>query len=216
MASGPVPSTERIFYDDDFRTFRLYAGNSLYAFCISPENELEHLYWGMTLHPSYDLRYVGNSSRMSCFSTLEDAVQSKTVAEEAAKTLLAATDINDLSIKDITFNKFHEKSKKDDLELYEKRRLENFKWRKQGILEQTGRPYEERIDEDDDEEGKKPTRVSSRSDPPPVLGMQSLQNIKSKSSNILANMVHESGNFENGTYHTHIDTSPLCSSLPYI
>jgi hypothetical protein len=51
--------------------YRLNPGNSLYAFCISPELTLEHLYWGETLPSGYDLRYLLQNSRMTVFNTTE-------------------------------------------------------------------------------------------------------------------------------------------------
>jgi len=56
-----------IQYDATFKTFFLYPGNSLYAFCISPELSLEHLYWGKKLPTGYDLRYLSQSTRMTQF-----------------------------------------------------------------------------------------------------------------------------------------------------
>ena len=43
----------------------------MYAFCISPEKSLEHLYWGEALTQGYDLRYLGQSFRMTHFNTYE-------------------------------------------------------------------------------------------------------------------------------------------------
>jgi hypothetical protein len=43
----------------------------MYAFCISPEKSLEHLYWGEALTKGYDLRYLGQSFRMTHFNTYE-------------------------------------------------------------------------------------------------------------------------------------------------
>ena len=46
-----------IQYNDITKTFRLYCGESLYAFAVGPELCLEHLYWGPALNPNFDLRY---------------------------------------------------------------------------------------------------------------------------------------------------------------
>lgn len=62
---------DRIVFDENFKTFRLYPGNSLYAFSISPELSLEHLYFGKRLHGGFDLRYLSQSSRSTHFSTAE-------------------------------------------------------------------------------------------------------------------------------------------------
>lgn len=61
----------------------------MYAFCISPELSLEHLYWGKRLPPGYDLRYLGQSVRMGHFNTSEsfDSVTKDTVRDELFKNL---------------------------------------------------------------------------------------------------------------------------------
>lgn len=66
-----VSYTSHIKFDSKCKTFRLYSGESLYAFCITPELNLEHLYWGPRLQPSFDLRYLSQSSRMAHFDTVE-------------------------------------------------------------------------------------------------------------------------------------------------
>jgi hypothetical protein len=68
-----VRSTSHINFNETCKTFRLNAGNSLYAFCITPELTLEHLYWGTKLHDGYDLRYLSQSGRMAHFDTVEAA-----------------------------------------------------------------------------------------------------------------------------------------------
>jgi hypothetical protein len=47
----------RIHFDETFKTFRLYCGESLYAFAISPELSLEHLYWGKVALISFISEY---------------------------------------------------------------------------------------------------------------------------------------------------------------
>lgn len=119
----PNAPTDRIFFDEHFKTFRLYAGNSLYAMCISPELSLEHLYWGKTLHPGYDLRYLSKSSRSTHFSTLEAAAD---IFEVAAQVVPSE------SFADIQKTWKDMKSMKgtaDDIEAFQKRRLENYAWR---------------------------------------------------------------------------------------
>jgi hypothetical protein len=60
-----------IFYDETTKTFRLYCGDSLYVFCIGPELNIEHLYWGASLHDECDLRYLFMSARAAQFTTTE-------------------------------------------------------------------------------------------------------------------------------------------------
>ena len=60
-----------IFFDSTTKTFRLYGGNSLYAFCIGPELNIEHLYWGASLEDDCDLRYLCQSLRAAQFTTTE-------------------------------------------------------------------------------------------------------------------------------------------------
>ena len=68
-----VKETSHISFDETFKTFRLAAGNTTYALCLSPELTLEHLYWGPKLPEGYDLRYLSQSCRMSHFNTVEAA-----------------------------------------------------------------------------------------------------------------------------------------------
>ncbi len=64
-------TSSRIAYDERYKLFNLYPGESLYAFCITPELYLEHIYWGKQLQRGYDLRYLTQSSRMRPFDTAE-------------------------------------------------------------------------------------------------------------------------------------------------
>ena len=121
--SSSVIPTDRIFFDEHCKTFRLYPGNSLYAMCISPELSLEHLYWGKTLHPGYDLRYLSKSSRSTHFSTLEVAADIFEVASHV---------VPSESFADIQKTWKDMKSLKDtadDIEAFQKRRLKNYAWR---------------------------------------------------------------------------------------
>jgi hypothetical protein len=116
-----VTATDRIFFDENVKTFRLYAGNSLYAISISPELTLEHLYWGKTLHPGYDLRYLNQSSRPTHFSTLE-----------AAPDYLEASLVPSDTLEDIQRAWRDSKNTKnvvDSMDAFHKRRLENYTWR---------------------------------------------------------------------------------------
>ena len=61
---------ERVIFESETRTFSLYCGDSQqYSFCVSPEGDLEHLYFGPELHSGYDLRYLLGSSRQPHFET---------------------------------------------------------------------------------------------------------------------------------------------------
>lgn len=62
------PFVSHISFDNLTSTFRIYAGSSLYAFCITPELGLEHLYWGEALHDGYDLRYLDCNAKEVAFS----------------------------------------------------------------------------------------------------------------------------------------------------
>ena len=52
------PTSRHVFFDRSQKTFRLYFGESLYVFSLSPELGLEHLYIGRILAPGYDFRYL--------------------------------------------------------------------------------------------------------------------------------------------------------------
>ena len=67
----PVACTSHIIFDEDLFTFYIYSGSSLYAFAISPERDLEHLYYGPSLSRGFDLRFVSNSSRTLAFNTIQ-------------------------------------------------------------------------------------------------------------------------------------------------
>ena len=83
-----------ISFDESFKTFRIYAGKSLYAFCISPELSLEHLYWGKLLPEGFDLRYLSKSSRMTVFNTAE--VLSRTADNDEMAKVIRAETIDDI------------------------------------------------------------------------------------------------------------------------
>ena len=71
QANCPVVSTSHVTFDENLLSFYLYAGSSLYAFCITPELNLEHLYWGPRLPKGYDLRFISANTRSLVFNTLE-------------------------------------------------------------------------------------------------------------------------------------------------
>jgi hypothetical protein len=67
----PVEATSHIQFNKEFKTFSLYSGKSLYSFCVGPELNLEHLYWGTKLDNNYDLRYLSQSCRTAAMDTVE-------------------------------------------------------------------------------------------------------------------------------------------------
>ena len=64
-------SEKGIHFNPNTKTFRLYCGDSLYAFCIGPELLLENLYWDKAIRNDYDLRYLNSNLRMPQFGTAE-------------------------------------------------------------------------------------------------------------------------------------------------
>jgi len=54
---APSPSGHVIFERED-RVFKLYAGKSMYALCVSEAGTLDHLYWGPALPPKVNLKYI--------------------------------------------------------------------------------------------------------------------------------------------------------------
>eukprot|EP01038_Epipyxis_sp_PR26KG_P016244 gene16244-22115_t len=120
-------STEHIHFDKNYKTFRLYAGNSLYAFSISPELVLEHLYWGKVLAPGYDLRYLSQSSRLTHFNTLEvpsDIIPDAAISESSFETL---EQLQQMWRNNKDFSSKSESN--EDIKTFQKRRLANFSWR---------------------------------------------------------------------------------------
>jgi len=115
-----VTSTQNVFFDADFKTFRLYAGKSLYCFCITPELSLEHLYWGCALPPGYDLRYLSQSSRNAPFNTVEAGPD-----KFGGRIVIGAETLEEVM-------KTYKESKTasiDAASAFQKRRLENYSWR---------------------------------------------------------------------------------------
>ncbi len=107
---------ERISFDEKSRTFRLYPGNSLYAFCISPKLSLEHLYWGKNLRGGFDLRPLLERSRLLHFSTSEKlSVLYDEIAEDVKESW--------------KIFKFNERVLSDSAIETRSRRLENLSWR---------------------------------------------------------------------------------------
>ena len=128
-----VESTSHIKFSQEFSTFRLYAGSSLYSFCIGPELSLEHLYWGVEVEEGYDLRYLSQSVRNAHFNTVEApmALGGKIVCtaetlEEVQKTWKANKNLN--------FKVDHS----TDMADLQRRRLENYSWRIMSKASMTG------------------------------------------------------------------------------
>jgi hypothetical protein len=95
---------------------------------------LEHLYWGETLHPGYDLRYLSQSNRMAHFATAEAAPVRSPNEATAAKSSNTAAEF---------FEKFetlaeiektwgpHERwqaTRMHDIRSFQQRRLDNYNW----------------------------------------------------------------------------------------
>jgi hypothetical protein len=123
-----VKKNDFINFDENLKTFRLYAGNSLYSFCISPEMTLEHLYWGKKLQEGYDLRFFSQGCRVNqTFTTVEappHALEGKIISmaeslEEVQKTW-----------------KESKSGSNDDNDYFQKKRLENYSWRIMSKLSQ--------------------------------------------------------------------------------
>jgi hypothetical protein len=116
----------------------IYIGNSLYAFSISPELTLEHLYWGETLHPGYDLRYLSQSSRMAHFSTAEAAPMRSPPNELAFATGDSMNKIPSNPFGELETLSDVEKTwlpyaswksgRRDDIRSFQQRRSDNFNW----------------------------------------------------------------------------------------
>ena len=137
-------ATKRIIFEEKNKTFRLYSGwnasegapSSLYAFTISPELCLEHLYWGPSLHHGFDLRYLGESSRSTVFSTAEMreniAVSASTLEldvlprePDTIEELLAMWKRNRTTVTP-TKSKQNERAEQEE---FQQRRMENLSWR---------------------------------------------------------------------------------------
>ena len=116
---------ESIIFDSNFKTFQLYPGNSLYAFSISPELSLEHIYWGKRLPAGYDLRYLSQSSRMSHFNTAEVQNEFQDNVQKELFSNLKWTTIPHL--RDTW--KSNKNAKVDNHDALQQRRAENLSWR---------------------------------------------------------------------------------------
>lgn len=118
-----VKGTDHVFFDEHFKTFRLTAGDSLYAFCISPELTLEHLYWGQKLPDNYDLRYLSQSyDRMAHFNTVEAPAHNFD-----GRIVLEAETLEEIQ-KTWRLNK-KKPSPTNNEEVINRRRIENYSWR---------------------------------------------------------------------------------------
>jgi hypothetical protein len=94
-----VKRTEHISFDEKLKTFRLYAGESLYSFCIGPELTLEHLYWGKKLSgETFDLRYLSESCRLGPFVTVESAATApvQTIRSFDGKIVIKAENLEEI------------------------------------------------------------------------------------------------------------------------
>ena len=110
---------ERVIFESETRTFSLYCGDSQqYSFCVSPEGDLEHLYFGPELHSGYDLRYLLGSSRQPHFETQQLNEESLDCWETASIDLDGCNDENHDN-----FDATIEVSKRKAI------RMSNLKWR---------------------------------------------------------------------------------------
>ena len=151
MESNPVAYTSHIKFDEDLLTFYLYSGSSLYAFALTPEQNLEHLYFGPRLSRGFDLRFVSNSSRTLAFNTiqskdmigmgaesrpvvaLEEDELGKGVRDGLCESLLRTMTIKELAL-------MHKKNRSSDVENV--RRRGNLAWRALGhkLVQGSGAP----------------------------------------------------------------------------
>jgi len=120
----PVNSTSNIHFDAKFKTFRLHAGDTLYAFCIGPELSLEHLYWGKYLRDGYDFRYLSQSCRNAHFNTVEADPSSF-----GGKIVLKAETLEEIQKTWKENRSWNALSASVDVDILQKRRLENYSWR---------------------------------------------------------------------------------------
>ncbi len=118
-----VKKTSHINFDEHLKTFRLYAKDSLYAFCLSPELTLEHLYWGKKLQEGYDLRYLSQGCRVAAFNTVEAAPHSFD-----GKIRVEAETLEEVQ-KTWKENRVWSSNSLDDVTYTQKKRLENYSWR---------------------------------------------------------------------------------------
>ena len=135
-----VTSTPAVFFDADFKTFRLYAGKTLYAFCITPELTLEHLYWGTSLPPGFDLRYLSQSTRNAHFNTVEAA------PDRFGGRIIIGTETLEEVMKTYKESKT---ASLDESSAFYKRRLENYSWRILNKATQAGKAAPTMLDLDD-------------------------------------------------------------------
>jgi hypothetical protein len=136
-----VRATTHISFDADTNTFSLYAGNSLYAFAISPELGLEHLYWGPRLHEGFDLRYLDCNAKQAPFTTFEHLanvskekvnVPGQDSAEDVIDAYMSLEDLHENWKR----NKLLVESSTEDYQMLHHRRMENLAWRLMRLKEQ--------------------------------------------------------------------------------
>ena len=118
----PRRGKERIAFNEAWRTFSLYPGKSLYAFCITPEGSLEHLYWGQELEEGYDLRYLSQSARLVPHDTVEEILAIK----KNSRSML----FEDQALSE------------SDMDPRNKVRYDNLKWRTQAMGSKSKLPVE--------------------------------------------------------------------------
>ena len=120
MSSEVLP---RVVFEEKFKTFKLFPGvDSLYAFSISPELTLEHLYWGKRLQDDFDLRYLSQSSRVAHFSIAEKSKVKKLFSD-----VVTATSF--MELKDTWKNSSSNKNRGDFVNELQQLRIKNLSWR---------------------------------------------------------------------------------------
>jgi hypothetical protein len=152
----PIKRTDFVYFDEHLKTFRLHAGNTLYAFCIGPEFTLEHLYWGKKLHEGYDLRFFSQSCRTNqVFTTVEapafafdGKIVSKAETIEEVQKIWRENKVLKLS------------AVVEDKDYVQKRRLENYSWRVMSKLSQPHDP-EDTAGLDDSASGRRRSFTSA-------------------------------------------------------
>jgi hypothetical protein len=134
-SSKHVKSTDHINFDEHFKTFRLYAGKSLYAFSITAELTLEHLYWGKALPVGYDLRYLSQINRYTHFTTVEAAP----IASFNSKVVVEAETLDEIQ-KTWRENRSWVPLHTNDADYIARKRLENYSWRMMTKMAQHPKP----------------------------------------------------------------------------
>ena len=113
-----------IYYDGQLRLFRLRCSNSLYAFRVDDQRNLEHLYWGPPLPPCDDITYLIRGHVPMPFDPRGTVSIAKVLGLEELDSI---GNVEELSDKWKVVTKTRDK---EHVEQHKKnRRLENAMWR---------------------------------------------------------------------------------------